>query len=92
MLLIHVLRDVINSHHQVLFTCFSPLFQSLRSCVSEVIQAIDNQLFKHEDLQKKKVWPLVFLCDFNSIQFLFMKPRITFHIAQNRLNHNKIIQ
>uniref|UniRef100_A0A669BX05 Conserved oligomeric Golgi complex subunit 2 n=1 Tax=Oreochromis niloticus TaxID=8128 RepID=A0A669BX05_ORENI len=28
---------------------------SLRSCVSEVIQAIDNQLSKHEDLQKKKV-------------------------------------
>uniref|UniRef100_A0AAX7TPB8 Conserved oligomeric Golgi complex subunit 2 n=1 Tax=Astatotilapia calliptera TaxID=8154 RepID=A0AAX7TPB8_ASTCA len=28
---------------------------SLRSCVSEVIQAIDNQLLKHEDLQKKKV-------------------------------------
>ncbi|XP_053731076.1 conserved oligomeric Golgi complex subunit 2 [Synchiropus splendidus] len=28
---------------------------SLRSCVSEVIQAIDNQLSKQEDLQKKKV-------------------------------------
>ncbi|KAK1905124.1 Conserved oligomeric Golgi complex subunit 2 [Dissostichus eleginoides] len=28
---------------------------SLRSCVSEVIQAIDNQLTKQEDLQKKKV-------------------------------------
>uniref|UniRef100_A0A3Q3WEP5 Conserved oligomeric Golgi complex subunit 2 n=1 Tax=Mola mola TaxID=94237 RepID=A0A3Q3WEP5_MOLML len=28
---------------------------SLRSCVSEVIQAINNQLFKHEALQKKKV-------------------------------------
>ncbi|KAL6102014.1 cog2 [Pungitius sinensis] len=28
---------------------------SLRSCVSEVIQAIDNQLAKQEDLQKKKV-------------------------------------
>uniref|UniRef100_H2TPH6 Conserved oligomeric Golgi complex subunit 2 n=1 Tax=Takifugu rubripes TaxID=31033 RepID=H2TPH6_TAKRU len=28
---------------------------SLRSCVSGVIQAIDDQLFKHEDLQKKKV-------------------------------------
>lgn len=31
------------------------LFQSLRSCVSEVIQAIDNQLSKQDDLQKKKV-------------------------------------
>lgn len=30
-------------------------FQSLRACVSEVIQAIDDQLFKQEDLQKKKV-------------------------------------
>uniref|UniRef100_A0A8C6U0G1 Conserved oligomeric Golgi complex subunit 2 n=1 Tax=Neogobius melanostomus TaxID=47308 RepID=A0A8C6U0G1_9GOBI len=29
--------------------------QSLRSCVSEVIQAIDNQLSKQEDLQNKKV-------------------------------------
>uniref|UniRef100_A0A8C6WT47 Conserved oligomeric Golgi complex subunit 2 n=1 Tax=Neogobius melanostomus TaxID=47308 RepID=A0A8C6WT47_9GOBI len=28
---------------------------SLRSCVSEVIQAIDNQLSKQEDLQNKKV-------------------------------------
>lgn len=28
---------------------------SLRSCVSEVIQAIDSQLSKQEDLQKKKV-------------------------------------
>uniref|UniRef100_A0A8D3BC60 Conserved oligomeric Golgi complex subunit 2 n=1 Tax=Scophthalmus maximus TaxID=52904 RepID=A0A8D3BC60_SCOMX len=28
---------------------------SLRSCVTEVIQAIDNQLSKQEDLQKKKV-------------------------------------
>uniref|UniRef100_A0A8D0DCY7 Conserved oligomeric Golgi complex subunit 2 n=1 Tax=Sander lucioperca TaxID=283035 RepID=A0A8D0DCY7_SANLU len=28
---------------------------SLRSCVSEVIKAIDNQLTKQEDLQKKKV-------------------------------------
>ncbi|XP_061601551.1 conserved oligomeric Golgi complex subunit 2 [Cololabis saira] len=28
---------------------------SLRSCVSEVIQAIDNRLSKQEDLQKKKV-------------------------------------
>nr|XP_020454095.1 conserved oligomeric Golgi complex subunit 2 isoform X1 [Monopterus albus] len=28
---------------------------SLRSCVNEVIQAIDNQLSKQEDLQKKKV-------------------------------------
>ncbi|XP_029030731.1 conserved oligomeric Golgi complex subunit 2 [Betta splendens] len=28
---------------------------SLRSCVSEVIQAIDNQLSKQDDLQKKKV-------------------------------------
>lgn len=28
---------------------------SLRSCVTEVIQAIDNQLSKREDLQKKKV-------------------------------------
>ncbi|KAM3605827.1 uncharacterized protein V6R79_005444 [Siganus canaliculatus] len=28
---------------------------SLRSCVSEVIQAIDHQLSKQEDLQKKKV-------------------------------------
>eukprot|EP00064_Thunnus_orientalis_P012935 superscaffoldBa00002042_g12971 len=28
---------------------------SLRSCVSEVIQSIDNQLSKQEDLQKKKV-------------------------------------
>lgn len=28
---------------------------SLRACVSEVIQAIDDQLFKQEDLQKKKV-------------------------------------
>jgi len=34
------------------------LFQSLRSCVSEVIQAIDNQLFKQEVLQNKKVWVL----------------------------------
>lgn len=31
------------------------LLQSLRSCVSEVIQAIDSQLSKQEDLQKKKV-------------------------------------
>lgn len=31
------------------------LLQSLRSCVSEVIQAIDNQLSKQDDLQKKKV-------------------------------------
>lgn len=31
---------------------------SLRSCVSEVIQAIDSQLSKHDDLQKKKVYVL----------------------------------
>uniref|UniRef100_H3DI24 Conserved oligomeric Golgi complex subunit 2 n=1 Tax=Tetraodon nigroviridis TaxID=99883 RepID=H3DI24_TETNG len=31
------------------------LKQSLRSCVSGVIQAIDDQLIKHEDLQHKKV-------------------------------------
>uniref|UniRef100_A0A8C3AP72 Conserved oligomeric Golgi complex subunit 2 n=1 Tax=Cyclopterus lumpus TaxID=8103 RepID=A0A8C3AP72_CYCLU len=31
---------------------------SLRSCVSEVVQAIDNQLAKQEDLQKKKVYVL----------------------------------
>lgn len=31
------------------------LLQSLRSCVSEVIQAIDDQMSKQEDLQKKKV-------------------------------------
>lgn len=32
-------------------------FQSLRACVSDVIQSIDDQLFKQEDLQKKKVLP-----------------------------------
>uniref|UniRef100_A0AAQ5YKU3 Conserved oligomeric Golgi complex subunit 2 n=1 Tax=Amphiprion ocellaris TaxID=80972 RepID=A0AAQ5YKU3_AMPOC len=37
---------------------------SLRSCVSEVIQAIDNQLSKQEDLQKKKVWLLLLMSDF----------------------------
>lgn len=37
------------------------LLQSLRLCVSEVIQAIDNQLSKQEDLQKKKVWFPIFL-------------------------------
>ncbi len=41
------------------FGCYS--LQSLRSCVSEVIQAIENQLSKQEDLQKKKVCVLV-LC------------------------------
>lgn len=41
----------------------SYLLQSLRSCVSEVIKAIDNQLTKQEDLQKKKVWLFV-LSDF----------------------------
>ena len=40
------------------------LLQSLRSCVSEVIQAIDNQLSKQEDLQKKKVWLITSLSDF----------------------------
>uniref|UniRef100_A0A8D0AM02 Conserved oligomeric Golgi complex subunit 2 n=1 Tax=Sander lucioperca TaxID=283035 RepID=A0A8D0AM02_SANLU len=43
---------------------------SLRSCVSEVIKAIDNQLTKQEDLQKKKVWLFV-LSDF-IILIIFM--------------------
>lgn len=32
------------------------LAQSLRSSVNEVIQAIDTQLAKQDDIQKKKVW------------------------------------
>lgn len=36
------------------------LLQSFRSCVSEIIQAIDNQLSKQEDIQKKKVWKLCY--------------------------------
>ena len=44
------------------------LLQSLRSCVSEVIQAIDNQLSKQEDLQKKKVW-LIFLLSDHFVKF-----------------------
>ncbi len=40
------------------------LLQSLRSCVSEVILAIDSQLSKQEDLQKKKVWLFDLLSDF----------------------------
>ena len=31
--------------------------------MSEVIQAIDSQLSKQDDLQKKKVWLLVLLSD-----------------------------
>uniref|UniRef100_A0A672GSE8 Conserved oligomeric Golgi complex subunit 2 n=1 Tax=Salarias fasciatus TaxID=181472 RepID=A0A672GSE8_SALFA len=52
---------------------------SLRSCVSEVIQSIDNQLSKQEDLQNKKVcvlrliqvvrskWRIVEFCDYSSL-------------------------
>lgn len=44
------------SFEQVHFICVRlTYFQSLRACVSEVIQSIDDQLFKQEDLQKKKV-------------------------------------
>lgn len=39
---------VVNHKHHI-------LLQGLRTCVSEVIQAIDSQLSKQEDLQKKKV-------------------------------------
>lgn len=47
-------QSQINSCHKRFYACWC-LLQSLRLCVSEVIQAIDNQLSKQEDLQKKKV-------------------------------------
>lgn len=37
--------------------------------MSEVIQAIDGQLSKQDDLQKKKVWLLVLLSDLIIICF-----------------------
>lgn len=37
--------------------------------MSEVIQAIDSQLSKQDDLQKKKVWLLVLLSDLIIICF-----------------------
>lgn len=42
-------------HMQVIISVSSSHVQSLRSSVNEVIEAIDTQLSKQDDIKKKKV-------------------------------------